>query len=369
MFNIAKEAAKNYTNAQERELAEIDNLLNGINKETNGEVENEDIPVYARLYTKNGTTNEVLILASSDNVFSDYSSELTLKQDFKNIYIYKPYTKEDLYEMTPYAEILNSEEWKQYEKENPEEAKLLIESCLQEANKNAMRPWIRYEDDAQGDWYNKNENLIEVRILDEIFPKTTARWFEKCYSLENIIGFENLNTTDTSGMFYNCLSLTSVDLSGMDTRNVTDMSGMFYACNTLTSVNLSGIDTRNVTDMSEMFSNCRSLTSVDLSSFNTSNVTDMSGMFLYCNSLTSVDLSGIDTRNLSDMSEMFSNCRGLTSVDLSSFNTSNVTDMGMMFEYCGNLTHIKVGSGWNDENAYKGNMFTHCGVDYVGDPT
>ena len=107
LFNIAKEAAKNYTNAQERELAEIDNLLNGINKETNGEVENEDIPVYARLYTKNGTTNEVLILASSDNVFSDYSSELTLKQDFKNIYIYKPYTKEDLYEMTPYAEILN----------------------------------------------------------------------------------------------------------------------------------------------------------------------------------------------------------------------------------------------------------------------
>ena len=48
-------------------------------------------------------------------------------------------------------------------------------------------------------------------------------------------------------------------------------------------------DTANVTDMHGMFHNCASLTSLDLSDFDTSNVTDMSGMFNYCASLTSLE--------------------------------------------------------------------------------
>ena len=60
---------------------------------------------------------------------------------------------------------------------------------------------------------------------------------------------------------------------------------MFYNCNSLTNLNLSNFNTQNVTNMSGMFSNCKSLTNLNLSNFNTQNVTDMRDMFWKCNSL------------------------------------------------------------------------------------
>ena len=62
---------------------------------------------------------------------------------------------------------------------------------------------------------------------------------------------------------------------------------LFYNCYTLTSLNLSNFNTQNVTNMRYMFYNCKSLTSLDLSNFNTQNVTNMEYMFSYCYLLTS----------------------------------------------------------------------------------
>ena len=44
-------------------------------------------------------------------------------------------------------------------------------------------------------------------------------------------------------MFYECESLTSINLSNLNTQNVTDMSHMFYVCWSLTSINLSNLNT------------------------------------------------------------------------------------------------------------------------------
>ena len=60
-----------------------------------------------------------------------------------------------------------------------------------------------------------------------------------------------------------------------------------------------------------MFSNCRSLISLDLSSFNTTNVNNMSYMFSYCRSLISLDLSSFNTTNVNDMKHMFKECESL----------------------------------------------------------
>ena len=54
---------------------------------------------------------------------------------------------------------------------------------------------------------------------------------------------------------------------------------MFYQCSSLTSLNLSNFNTNNVNNRYAMFSECSSLTSLNLSNFNTNNVTNMSGMF------------------------------------------------------------------------------------------
>ena len=157
----------------------------------------------------------------------------------------------------------------------------------------------------------------------------------------------NFNTSEVTsmyGMFSECSSLTSLNLSSFDTLKVTRMGYAFSGCSSLTSLDLSSFNTSNVTDMYDMFNGCSSLTSLDLSSFNTSKITDMSKMFYRCSSLISLDLSSFNTSKITDMSEMFDNCSSLTSLDLSSFNTTNVTNMGEMFEGCSSLTSLNLSS-------------------------
>ena len=135
-------------------------------------------------------------------------------------------------------------------------------------------------------------------VFDESFkdvrPTSCYYWFEGFFSLETIEGIENLNTeevTNMSCMFYDCQSLTSLDLSSFNTAKVTNMDGMFNSCSSLTSLDLSSFNTAKVENMSYMFNGCQSLTSLDLSSFNTAKVTDMSNMFNDCSALTTIYVS------------------------------------------------------------------------------
>ena len=169
--------------------------------------------------------------------------------------------------------------------------------------------------------------------------------------------------TNTSYMFRNCTSLTSLDLSHFDTSNVTNMFTMFEGCTSLTSLDLSGWNTSKVTNMESMFYNCSSLTSLDLSHFDTNNVTNMGSMFCCCRSLTSLDLSGWNTSKVTDMSGMFSACHSLTSLDLSGWNTSKVTDTSYMFNNCNYLTTIRmVGCSEATKNKIKSNMPSGCTI-------
>ena len=191
-----------------------------------------------------------------------------------------------------------------------------------------------------------------------VFPEDSSYFFAKeedsypGYStLKNIV-FKNIDTsnvTNIRGMFYNCESLTSLDLSSFNTENVTNMREMFMFCVNLTSVDLSSFNTENVTDMCYMFYFCTHLTSLNLSSFNTGNVKYMNAMFCDCQFLTSLDVSNFNTENVIDMNAMFSFCCRLTSLDVSNFNTKNVKNMSSMFDVCDNLTSIDV-SNFNTEN-------------------
>ena len=168
--------------------------------------------------------------------------------------------------------------------------------------------------------------------------------------------------TNINSMFYNCRSLTYMDVSGWNTENVTDMSWMFAECS-LTSLDLSSFNTSNVTCIGSMFNNCSSLTSLDLSSWNTSNVTFMSEVFKGCSSLTSLNLSGWDVSKVTTMYLMFYNCDNLISLDLSGWNISSVTDMSSMFSGCSNLKTIKmVGCSEETINKIKRVMPSGCTI-------
>lgn len=389
---------------------------------TLGSIEEQGEAIFARLYTKNGSEEEVLVFASNENVFPDYSGELTIKKDCGNINITKVWTYEDLLNDPEYGEYLKSEEWKNFEKENPEEAKKQIEYLIYQLNSGIgnMPPWLE-ESLASGYNYG-NYNLCEVRILDEVKPIFTVSWFEGCRNLKKMIGIENLNTTnvvnmgrmfhgcdeltelnlssfktsnvidmnemfsdcknltklnvsnfntsnviDMRMMFFNCNNLTQLNLTSFDTSNVTDMGDMFSGCNSLTELNLSNFNTSNVTYMGDMFGRCNSLTELNLSNFNTSNVTNMTLMFRGCKSLTQLNVSNFNTSNVTNMFSMFSDCNSITQLDLSSFNTSNVTDMRYMFSDCKSLTQILVSEDWKEptDASKKGSMFSNCGVTSV----
>ena len=78
---------------------------------------------------------------------------------------------------------------------------------------------------------------------------------------------ENLYTdecTSMAHMFYNCSSLTSLDISGWNTSNVTDTSYVFYGCSSFTNLDISKWSTSGVTNMDWMFAKCQ-LTKIKVS--------------------------------------------------------------------------------------------------------
>ena len=124
--------------------------------------------------------------------------------------------------------------------------------------------------------------------------------------------------SNASGMFASFANLTEIDFGhGLDTSKVTNMRSMFYNCGSLTSLDLSGFDTSNVTNMQSMFSSCSSLSELDLSGFDTSKVTDMARMFSSCGSLSKLDLSGIDSSNVGNMEDIFYGCSSLKNLTCS----------------------------------------------------
>ena len=276
----------------------------------------------------------------------------------------------------------------------------------------------QYVDDDRG-WYDARESITTVEF-DESFKDytdltSTAYWFNRCHNLSSIKHIEYLKTgkvEDMMAMFYECSSLSNLDVTGFDTGNAVNLQYMFYGCDGLTSLDVSGFntskvqiffqmfaqctglasldvskfDTENAVYMNYMFSGCSSLTALNVSLFKTGNVTDMGFMFNGCSKLTALDVSGFDTGNVTSMEAMFANCSGLTSLDVTKFNTekvttmyamfygcssltelnlqnfktANVKNMNMMFQFCSGLTSLDV-SGFNTGNAENiSQMFCKC---------
>ena len=210
-----------------------------------------------------------------------------------------------------------------------------------------------------------NSTIVHI-VFDKSFstytPTSLFRFFESLTKLETITGLEYLNTenvTNMGRMFYNCLSLTSLDVTHFNTANVTNMSYIFSGCSKLTSLDVTHFNTAKVKNMHNMFSSCSSLTSLDVTHFNTAKVEDMYGMFYSCSSLALLDVTHFNTENVTNMGYMFYNCSSLTSLDVAHFNTANVKVMSYMFSSCSSLTSLDV-RNFNTANVMNMNgMFSY----------
>lgn len=245
-------------------------------------------------------------------------------------------------------------------------------------------PWSKKDSDT------KSSNAKKIVFRDKL--KTSPYFqhvFHYCVSLTDIIGFENIDTSNATEMtalfagcsslvnvdissintskvvsfeylFSGCTSLIELDVSNFDTSSAENMHNMFYKCNLLKTLDLSNFDTSKVTTMEGMFGHCYALTKLDLSNFNTGKVTTVQSMFYNCSKLTELNVSNFDTLNITTMYCMFYQCSSLINLDVSNFNTSNVTNMQSMFNGCSALTKLDL-SSWNTNKVttmYR--MFRNC---------
>ncbi|MBP5682707.1 MAG: BspA family leucine-rich repeat surface protein [Bacteroidales bacterium] len=175
--------------------------------------------------------------------------------------------------------------------------------------------------------------------------------------------FRNYKIKHTQWLFEHCSNMTSVQkMENLCTDIVTDMRGMFYECESLSEIDLRYLNTSNVENLSYAFAGCKSLKKIDLSHLNTSNVTDMRGLFFECETLTEIDVTPLNTKNVKDMAGMFASCSSLKTLYLADLNVRSVNDFTSMFEDCSALEKIYCDKDWKSirPSADYEFLFTNC---------
>ena len=174
-----------------------------------------------------------------------------------------------------------------------------------------------------------------------------ANWFKDCAKLTAVNNLTNLKTSSCLSyynMFRGCKALTRADVSkfltswgyATNSSNTINLGCMFYECESLSTIDVSGwTETARVSNMAHLFWHCKAVTRLDLSKWKADNCTAMNSMFSGCENLNSLSInSNFNSANVETMSYMFYNCKALTSIPVSSLNTQSVTDMSHMFEGC-----------------------------------
>lgn len=186
-------------------------------------------------------------------------------------------------------------------------------------------------------------DAMSTIYIDEL-PSKAEKMFKNCNKILKIdlSGFKSDEILTMGNMFDSCTSLTTID--GLSVKNVKDLSYLFYDCISLTTINFRDIDTNpskfNI-DTNYMFHNCKQLETIDLRILKNKNIIKMEKMFYNCDKLKSLDLSSVDTSQIENMKNLFANCKALTSLKIdTNFNTKNVKNFGYMFYNCENLEFI-----------------------------
>lgn len=120
----------------------------------------------------------------------------------------------------------------------------------------------------------------------------------------------------------------------IDTSKVTDMNWMFYNCRSLTSLNLSSFDTSNVTNMYHMFDGCSMFNTLDLSNFNISKCNNFDYMFNNCSQLKELNLSTWKIASTSySINNMFTNCTSLKTIRMCGCDAKTVDIITKALKY------------------------------------
>ena len=217
-------------------------------------------------------------------------------------------------------------------------------------------------------WHDSN-NVLYITSYEKgrkiIFDENCQSTFKDMMALNSIDFGKNIidtsRVTDMGDMFYDCVMLTTLDLSEFDTSSVTKMGRLFRHCENLKTVNISSFDTTNVKDAGAMFGFCYKLESVDLSNISFPNAESMGYMFEQCKTLTKLDVSTLDGSKCHQFEGMFLHCENLVALNgISRLNTDKGDNFHEMFSYCVKLASLDISTWSIPEALSTHSMFYHC---------
>lgn len=211
--------------------------------------------------------------------------------------------------------------------------------------------------------FEECSSLESIDISSFNMENATSYWrlFSGCINLKTILGNTPVRRgTTVTSMYTNCRSLTTIDVSDWDVSETDNLSGVFQGCSSLQSLDIKNWKVSNVVSFDSLFSGCSSLTDLDISSWNTSSAETMAWMFCMCSSLTSLDVSHFATAGVKSFQEMFNGCSSLQSLDVSGFITSEASDFDSMFSGCSSLIGLDLSNFDISKTNSLYRMFADC---------
>lgn len=152
--------------------------------------------------------------------------------------------------------------------------------------------------------------------------------FSECSALEslNIADWDVSSLIHMRATFYSCKALASLDISAWRPVNLEDLESAFELCSVINGLDFSQWRCPSIKGkMNRAFYQCLVLTSLDLSGFGPGNVTSFQNTFSGSGKLQVIDMSGFDTSHTTDFQNTFRKCGNLTVIYVGeAFSTESV---------------------------------------------
>ena len=143
-------------------------------------------------------------------------------------------------------------------------------------------------------WAAHQSQIEAVKILDDgIAPKSVSVWFSNMTKLKSVdvARLDTSKCTQMADTFFMATQLQSLDLSSWDVSGTYNFNCMFQECHSLKNLDIRGWSAHpDKAGLFGMFFDCLSLQALDLSGFDLASTVNANKMFGHCQSLSKVSL-------------------------------------------------------------------------------